>query len=86
VARILAEREQLMEALKEFPHLRPYPSQANFILCRVVGRDARAFKETLAACGVLIRYYDSPGLTDHVRFSVGTPEETERLIREMRML
>ncbi len=86
VARIIAERERLTDALSEFPYLRPYPSRANFVLCRVVGRDARALKEALAARGILIRYYASPGLTDHVRFSVGTPEQTERLLAELRIL
>jgi histidinol-phosphate aminotransferase len=86
VARIVAERERLLEALRALPYLRPYPSRANFVLCRVVGRDARALKEALAARGILIRYYASPGLTDHVRFSVGTPEQTERLLAELRIL
>ncbi len=86
VTRIVAERERLAEALSEFPYLRPYPSYANFILCRVMGRDARALKEALAARGVLIRHYNSPGLADHVRFSVGTPEQTERLLAELRRL
>jgi histidinol-phosphate/aromatic aminotransferase/cobyric acid decarboxylase-like protein len=38
---------------------------------------------TTAARGVLIRYHNSPGLADHVRFSVGTPATTERLIVEI---
>jgi histidinol-phosphate aminotransferase len=86
VARIIVERERLLEALRALPYLRPYPSRANFVLCRVVGRDARALKEALAARGILIRYYASPGLTDYVRFSVGTPEQTERLMAELRIL
>jgi histidinol-phosphate aminotransferase len=86
VARIVAERDRLAEALSKIPYLRPYPSRSNFILCRVVERDARALKEALARRGILIRTYDSPGLTDHIRVSVGTPEQTERLIAEMRTL
>jgi histidinol-phosphate aminotransferase len=86
VARIIAERGRLTGALSEFPYLRSYPSHANFVLCRVVGRDAHELKEALAARGILIRYYASPGLTDHVRFSVGTPEQTDRLMAELRIL
>jgi histidinol-phosphate aminotransferase len=86
VARIVEERERLMAKLGEFSYLRPYPSYANFILCRVVGQDARVLKETLASRGILIRYYDSPGMGDHVRFSVGRPEQTERLMAEMKSL
>ena len=83
VGRIIAERERLMAAFSQVPYLRPYPSHANFILCRVVGRDARALKEALAARGILIRHYSSPGLADHVRFSVGAPDQTERLVAEL---
>jgi histidinol-phosphate aminotransferase len=84
VAHIISERERLIELLSQLPFLRPYPSQANFILCRVVGRDARALKEQLATHGILIRYFDTSGLIDHVRFSVGRPEHTQRLVAELR--
>jgi histidinol-phosphate aminotransferase len=86
LALLIAERERLFWALGQFPYLQPYPSHANFILCRVRGRDALALKESLAARGILIRYYASPGLSDHVRFSVGTPEQTNRLVAEMKQL
>jgi histidinol-phosphate aminotransferase len=86
VARLVAERGRLAEALSEIPYLRPYPSHANFILCRVVGRDAHALKAALAARGILVRYYDSPGLADHIRVSVGTPEQTDRLMAELKTL
>jgi histidinol-phosphate aminotransferase len=86
VARLVAERSHLAEALSEIPYLRPYPSHANFILCRVVGRDAHALKAALAAHGILVRYYDSPGLADHIRVSVGMPEHTDRLITALRAL
>jgi histidinol-phosphate aminotransferase len=79
-ARLVAERERLAGALGELPFLSPYPSHANFILCRVVGRDAGELKEALAQKGVLVRYFSSPGLDDHIRVSVGTPEQTNRLL------
>ena len=86
VRRILAERERLVASLEEIPYLRPYPSHANFVLCRVVRGHARTLRDALASSGILIRYYDTPGLTDHVRFSIGGPEEMDRLISELREL
>ncbi len=86
VRRVIDERQRLVEQLGAFPYLRPYPSQSNFVLCRVVGRDAHDLKQALAGRGVLIRYYDSPGLTDHVRFSVGRAEDTGRLVSALREL
>jgi len=86
VRRIMAERERLVAALEEIPYLRPYPSRANFVLCRVVEGHARTLRDALASRGILIRYYDTPGLTDHVRFSIGRPEEMDRLMAELREL
>jgi histidinol-phosphate aminotransferase len=84
VHRIIEQRAYLMAQLTDVPYLRPYPSESNFILCRVVGRAARALKQALAERGILIRYYNSPGLTDHVRFSVGRPEDSEQLLAALR--
>ncbi len=80
VQRIIAERKRLAEALAAFPFLHPYPSRANFVLCRVEGRSARALHAALARRGVLVRYFDKPGLRDHIRISAGTPAQTEALL------
>jgi histidinol-phosphate aminotransferase len=86
VARMTAEREHLARLLEEIAYLRPYPSRANFVLCRVVGRDARELKLALEREGILIRYFNKPGLRDHVRVSVGRPEQTDALIAVLRRL
>jgi len=85
VERIIAERERLLAALRSVTYLEPYPSRANFVLCRVSGLSAAALKQRLAAdYGILIRYFDKPGLRDHVRLSVGTPQQTDRLLAALR--
>jgi histidinol-phosphate aminotransferase len=85
VERLRSERTHLMAALKEISFLIPYPSQANFILCRVTGVDAAALKNELAIrYGILVRYFNSPGLQDHIRISVGRPEDTDRLLEALK--
>ncbi len=84
--RLLAERQRLFEKLQSVSCLRPYPSQANFILCRVEGRDAAALKHQLAAAGVLVRYFNKPGLQNCIRISVGRPEHTDRLLDVLQSL
>lgn len=77
---IIAQRERLFDGLVSIPWLRPYPSQANFILCKVLGRPAETVKDQLRQEGILIRYFNTPGLDDHIRISVGLEDEVDRLI------
>jgi len=46
----------------------------------VVDRDASDLKETLSRAGILVRFFDKPGLRDHIRISVGKPEHTDALL------
>ena len=80
IKKIVEERERLYSALRNFDFLEPYPSEANFILSKVVGRDAAGLKAALAARGILIRYFSTPRLEDHVRISVGKPSQTSVLL------
>lgn len=84
--RLIAERQRLFAALQALPWLDPYPSQANFILCRVQGRSARSLKAGLAQAGILVRYFDRAGLQDCIRISVGRPQDTDRLIGYLKNL
>lgn len=84
---IIAERERMLHELAAISYLEPHPSHSNFVLSRVVGRDAGNLKHRLAEDhGILIRYFDKPGLHDHIRISAGRPEHTERLLAALRAL
>jgi histidinol-phosphate aminotransferase len=80
---IIAERDCLFKALENIPWLKPYPSQANFILCKIIKRDAAKLKADLAKQGILIRYFNKPGLQDHIRISVGRPEQMDTLLQAL---
>lgn len=84
LGKLIAERERLSDALRALGFLRPYPSQANFVLCRVLDREARQLKLLLEQDGILVRYFDKPGLRDCIRISVGKPEQTGALIEALR--
>jgi histidinol-phosphate aminotransferase len=84
IQKIIRERDRLGTLLAEIPFLEPYPSRSNFILCRVAGMEAEKLKAQLAQeWGILIRYFDKPGLRDHIRISVGKPEHTDRLMEAL---
>jgi histidinol-phosphate aminotransferase len=85
-ARIMAERGRLFSILQEINFLQPIPSQANFILCKVLGREAGQLKQNLAQKGFLVRYFNKPGLADYIRISVGQPEHHAALIEVLKGL
>jgi histidinol-phosphate aminotransferase len=87
VERLVDERMRLFSELQTVPYLEPYPTCSNFILCKVINRDASELKSRLAReHGIFIRYFDKPGLRDHIRISVGRPEDTDALINALRVL
>lgn len=86
VEKIRQGRSQLYAELQSISYLQPFPSQANFILCKVSGRPALALKEALAARGILVRYYNTPLLQNYIRISVGRPQDTIALVAALKTL
>ncbi|MBN1875302.1 MAG: histidinol-phosphate transaminase [Anaerolineae bacterium] len=86
VDRIVAERARFFDLLNTISYLQPYPSHSNFILCKVLNRDAHELKLALEKEGILIRYYRKAGLSDHVRFTVGRPDQVDRVIEVLQRL
>lgn len=84
--RLARERDRLIGLLAQFDLLSPYPSQANFVLCQVRGRDARSLQQALAREGILVRYFAKPRLENCIRISVGKPDHTDRLLEALRKL
>ncbi len=84
VKAIIAERDRLLTELEKIEWLKPFPSQANFILCSVLNGEARELRQKLQAKGILVRYFDQPLLRNFIRISVGKPEHTDALIKTLR--
>lgn len=86
VMQLIETRETCMQQLLTIPWLKPYPSHANFVLCKVIDRSALEVKTRLAEHGILVRYYQSAGLTDHIRISMGLPAHMHRLVEILQQL
>ena len=83
VARIIEERGRLQAALAELP-VQSWPSDANFVLFRPTGRDARAVWSGLVERSVLIRDCSSwDGLAGCLRVTVGTEAENDRFLEAL---
>ncbi len=83
---IVDERERLFQALSSIKYLKPYPSAANFILCKVKGKIALQIQVLLERRGILVRYFNSPQMENSLRFSIGRPQDTDRLIAELQRI
>jgi histidinol-phosphate aminotransferase len=81
---IVRERERLEASLRMLPGVEVTPSSANFVLCRLIDADAGVARERLAEQGILVRYFDTPLLRNHLRISAGRPSDTDAVVAALR--
>jgi histidinol-phosphate aminotransferase len=62
------------------------PSQANFILAACPDGRGRAAYLGLKAQGILVRYFDKPGLDDKLRITIGSSFENDALLAGVKNL
>jgi histidinol-phosphate aminotransferase len=62
------------------------PSQANFVLARMKGRNLKPIAAGLRRHGILVRYFDVPGLRDSIRITIGTPSQMAAFFKALRVL
>jgi histidinol-phosphate aminotransferase len=86
----IESREYLYQELSRIPKLDVYESQANYILVgiRETGMKSEILSKELLKKGIIVRDCRSfHGLDDHwIRVSVGTLEEDEKFINELKMI
>lgn len=82
---IKSERDRVT---RELTHLgwRVLPSQANFILAAAPDGRGRDAYLGLKAQGILVRYFDRPGLQDKIRITIGQSQENNALLGGIRSL
>lgn len=84
VSEVLEQREVLRQKLSQLPIVQHiYPSDANFLLVKV--NDADATYKYLQDKGVIVRNRNRVHLCkDCLRITIGTPDENEILLQELR--
>lgn len=84
VREIVSERDRLFAELSKIDGLQPVSSEANFILVKSATDPTRIFTDLLAR-DVLIRDVSRyPMLSEYFRFSVGTPEQNDYVLKAIR--
>jgi histidinol-phosphate aminotransferase len=87
IASLREQRDYLYNELLKIDWLTPYPTQTNFVLCRVRGSDAYEAAQALRKQGIMVRAYKEESLQDALRISVGTAVQITKLVavlKEMR--
>ena len=78
-AKIIATRNETTVALKQLGFT-VLPSQANFVFaCHETVSAERLYNE-LKKEGILVRYFNKPGIDNYLRMTIGTDEQMERLV------
>lgn len=86
IDRIIAQRDWLFTELTQIKKITAYRSEANFILIRPKMPSKQLFQQLLAE-GILVRDVSGyPGLGNHLRISVGKPQENATLVRCLRTI
>lgn len=83
--RILTTRGRMEKALADLGFI-VCPSQANFVWCQRKDRPIKPVYEELKKRNILVRYMNYDGYGDGLRISVGTDEEIDRLLAELKAI
>jgi histidinol-phosphate aminotransferase len=84
-AKIIATRSRLVAEMRKLGFA-TVDSQANFVWNTLPNRPIRPFYEELKRRRILVRYMDYPGWGEGLRISVGTDEEIDRCLEELRSM
>lgn len=83
VEKVRQERKILTAQLRAADFTVP-ESHANFVLAQTKNTPAGEIHEKLAQRNIFVRYFNVPGLNDRLRISIGTQEQSKRLMAALR--
>jgi histidinol-phosphate aminotransferase len=81
---LAGERQRMAEVLRSLGWVHQYPSEAVFILMRLEGIEGRDLRDRLRQRGIFTRFMNTPRLQDHLRISMGLPEQNDRVLDAFR--
>lgn len=82
---IMRSREALVADLQRLGFY-GVPSAANFILVSHPQHDAAQLAQQLRQQGVIVRYFNQPRINQHLRITVGTDEQCQRLLAVLQQI
>lgn len=83
VSRVIEGRTKLAGDLTSLG-FKVWPSQSNFLFARPPGGNAEYVFRSLRERDILVRHFSKPGISEKLRIAVGTPEEMDALIANLK--
>jgi len=85
VEKIKAERKRLTAELTDLG-FEVMPSRTNFVFAKSVKTRAIDIYDKLKENNIYVRYWAYPDIKDNLRISIGTPEQNDKLIGELKKI
>jgi histidinol-phosphate aminotransferase len=81
--KIVTTREKVSATLEQLG-FHVLPSQANFVFASHETASAESLYKQLKEEGVLVRYFNKPGIDNYLRITIGTDEQMERFVGKLK--
>jgi histidinol-phosphate aminotransferase len=78
--KMAADKEAYYKRVGVLPGLTVFRSDANFLLVEIPSELRAKLKEFFTAKGLILKFMDEPMLNSHIRITLGTQEQNERVI------
>lgn len=72
------ERDEFIDFLRE-RNWYVLDSQTNFVFCRKDGVPGEETYQKIKKAGILVRHFNTPGIEEYLRITIGTPEQMKQL-------
>ena len=83
-ATIAIERERYCKFFGTLEGCTAYRTDANFVLVKLPHDDCDSLKKHLTEAGIVIKFFSEKEFPDHVRITIGTPEQNSLLLNEIK--
>ncbi len=85
VSKVIETREKTVKELSGLG-FNVLPSGANFVFCSHKEKKATDIFNRLKEKNIFVRYFNKPRIDDHLRITIGTPDQMDHLIRELSII
>jgi histidinol-phosphate aminotransferase len=77
---MVTDRQTILDALRGFPGIRAYDSDANFVLARFPAAAVAQVKADLDRRGLIVKFFTEPAFVNCARITLGTSKENASLV------